>query len=75
MIPSGYSSSLPSASRTPELAIRLQAHDGLGEAISTLAPDVDMTRVEEVDIIAEVDTSTQQDLGKRLPKVIKEGLG
>ena len=59
MIPSGSLSGLPSASGTPEPAAPPLAHDELGEATSTLAPDVTMMRVEEVSVMAEVDTSAQ----------------
>ena len=73
--PSGSSSGLPSASGKPEPAIPPPTHVGLGEATSTLALDVTMMRVEEVSVMAEVDTSAQQDLGEKHPGVVKEGLG
>ena len=66
---------MPSASGTPEPAASPPAHDGLGEATSTLAPNVNMTGADEVAIMAEVDTSAQQDPREKRPVVIEEGLG
>ena len=49
--------------------------DGLGEATSTPAPEVNTIRAEEVAIMPEVNTSSQQDTGEKHPEVIQEGLG
>ena len=74
MIPSGSSSGLPSASGTPEPAASPPMQVGLGEATSTLAPDVNTMGADEVAIMAEVDTSAQQDPGEKLPEVVEKRL-
>jgi hypothetical protein len=49
-------------------------HDGLGEATSILAPQVNIARAEESNVMAEVEASSQQDLGEKIPEVVQEGL-
>ena len=76
VIPSGSSNGLPSTSRTPEpVVLPPPKPDGLGEATSTLVPEVNLTGADVVVTAAEDDTSARKDPGTERPEVIKEPLG
>jgi hypothetical protein len=72
--PQWFFKRLPSASGTLEPAASPPTHVGLGEATSTLAPDVNMAGADKVAIMAEVEASVQQDPGTEHPEVAEEGL-